>query len=834
MHFTVDELVEITGGTPIDARGDIVVQTLSTDSRTVRKGGLFVALRGEHVDGHDYLSQALARGAALAMVSQVRPGETGPLLLVKETLWALGQIGAAYRARFRGRVGAITGSNGKTILKSMLSRVVAGSIPTATTRGSYNSRLGVPLALLDLPLSRELWLTEAGVSMRGDMARIEPMLRPDFGILTNIGLAHLAGFGDRSAIAQEKMTLFHRIPPSGWVLLPKEEPLLEELAANLRCRVVWLSSSVEENHLQGIPALQEIGELGTALSMRFLFPGESEGRELLLNTPSKEIARDLELAVVAASLLNVHPETIVERLKGYEGTETRMEIWHSPKGVLFINDACSSDPISVESALRSLARLAGRGRRIFLFGGMGELGERSEEQHAQVGRLAAQHKVNLLIAPRLPQLEATVEAFTQGGGHPQVVRYQDGQELLTQVPATVRSGDAVLLKGPRLGTISRLAPTLYEAIAPNRLVVDFAAILENIKRFRAHMGEEVQILAMVKALAYGSDMMRLALELERAGVEFLGVSTPDEGAQLRRLGTSLPIVVMITAPDELDKLVRHNLTPVLNSLHLAHEVSAFAQEAGVVLPVHVKIDTGMGRMGVPLREARSLFDLVAQSPLLKVTGIMTHLGSADDPAWDANTEAGLLAFSALVDEAKRRFGEGVIAHSSATSGAIRFPWARFDMVRIGLGLYGLYPRMELKEILPLIPAVSLISRIVDVKIHPKGATLGYGATYTVPQDGVRVGLLPLGYHDGIPWRLSNRGSVVVHGVRAPIVGRVSMDSLMIDITDIPQAQKGSDVLLFGNHHGDELRPEEVAAWANTIVYELLARIGPRVQRIFKT
>lgn len=398
MNISPDQLCQITGGILTGTAGKNIT-SISTDSRTVRRGGLFVALKGAHVDGHEYLKQAFERGAHLAMVAN--PGESeGALLVVPDPLTALGQIGAFYRGLFKGRVGAITGSNGKTVLKSILHRALAGTIPVATTRGSYNSRLGVPLALLELPLDRALWIAEAGVSELGDMALIEPVIRPDFGILTNIGLAHLAGFGTREAIAREKLQLFERIPPDGWVLLPRSEPLLWPLAKKLRCRVYWYGEERQENHTQGLPSLERLEEMGDSLSLLFAFPKEAHTRELRLNTPSKEIARDVELAVAAASILGVTPGRILERLREYEGSETRMEIWRSPGEVLFINDACSSDPISVESALRSLKRLSTGGRRVFLFGGMGELGRESREQHEQVGRLAAQHGVQLLMVPR--------------------------------------------------------------------------------------------------------------------------------------------------------------------------------------------------------------------------------------------------------------------------------------------------------------------------------------------------------------------------------------------------------------------------------------------------
>ncbi|MBU1244418.1 alanine racemase, partial [Myxococcota bacterium] len=823
----------ITDGQLLGAGNVFTIGSVSTDSRRMRAHALFVALPGEHHDGHEFVDQAFAGGAVAALVSKkwhaTQP--TGALnrtfVVVEDPLRALQDLGRWWRQRYPGLVVAVTGSNGKTIVKDALVELMSAVMPCAGSLGSYNSQMGVPLALLQMPQDAQIWVSEAGVSHTGEMGQLQRMLLPNFGILTNIGLAHIAGFGSREAIAREKMRLFSEIPEAGWVLVPRNEPLLTPFLGALRCRVIEFGGDSDQ-----IPYFSEMHPSPGGLSVRACFP-DGTTYPVLLPTPSRELAMDLEAAAAAAYLLGVPPAEIARRIGGIGLGQTRMEIWHSPFGTTLINDACSADPISVEAALRTLNGVSqALGKKVFVFGGMRELGERGPEEHAHIGELAAMHGVDLLVLPEDPLLDVTAASYLSHALNPEVVRYARSRELTARLQHRVESGDTILFKGPRGADIAGIAHMVFEAIAPNRLIVDLGAIAENIRIFRRLVGPTRQILAMIKALGYGSDMPRLSLELEKMGVDVLGVSTPDEGAALRRMGARLPILVMIGAPEEAGKLVRYRLTPVIASESLIEPLSVEAQTWGRTLDVHLKVDTGMGRMGIQPSRLPAVIARVLNTPGLRVTGLMTHFGCADDPAEDDFTRLQMGRFSEAMKTLAAFGVTDFTAHAAATSAAVRFPDAHHDMVRIGLGLYGLYPSEAVRQ-LELRMAVSLVSRIMEVREVEAGTRIGYGGTYVVPEGGARIGLVPMGYHDGVPWTLSNRGRLWVAGKPVPIVGRVSMDSLMLDITDLPEAERGSDVLVFGSHEGMNVRPEEVAEVTGTIVYELLTRIGPRVQRIFR-
>jgi alanine racemase len=296
----------------------------------------------------------------------------------------------------------------------------------------------------------------------------------------------------------------------------------------------------------------------------------------------------------------------------------------------------------------------------------------------------------------------------------------------------------------------------------------------------------------------------------------------------------LPILVLLMDGDEVDKAVRHRLTPVVYSLPFAVALVESLQQMGASCEVHLEIETGMGRVGVPPAEALSVVRLLKGSGVARLTGVMTHLASADDPAADADTLQQLAVFEEVVARIRAEVEGPLVVHAAATSGAVRFPRARHGMVRLGLGLYGLAPSPAVAAALDLQLAVAFVSRLVQVSTLRRGQRVGYNGTYVVEAPEQRVGIVAAGYNDGVPWSLSNRGVVMLQGQRVSILGRVSMDSMAIDLTAVPRAAVGDEVLLFGSHEGQTLRPEEVAATAGTIPYDLLVHVDSRrVQRLFR-
>ena len=826
----LDLLAQIIQGTLWHSPHWQTIGSVSTDSRRIGNNTVFFALQGEATDGHRFVEQAFANGAVAAVVNRAWFEEQGasaqPIIVVEDTLAALQALAAWLRSKLAGKVVAVTGSNGKTIVKDALVQALQGSCFAAGSLGSYNSQLGVPLSLLRIPSQAEVAVIEAGVSTPGEMARLEEMLRPNCGILTNIGLAHIAAFGSREGIAQEKLRLFANIPAQGWLLAPANCKAIEPLLGKLKCRVYRFG--MRDGKLPFTESRTATPE-GAVLHVQF---PEGPAQSIFVKTFSAEIITDIEAALCAAYLLGATGEAIAQALAGHEPAHTQMEIWRSPTGITLINDSCSSDPLSVEAALRALKQLRQPGGRgVFVFGGMQELGEFEAREHAHIGKMAARQWVDLLVLVGGAELEATAAAFGATAQGREVLHCENTTQLADLLSPLLYPGDTVLFKGPRHTGIDRAAHEIIGAMAYNRLIVDLQAVAENVACFRRLVGPQTEILGMVKALAYGTDMVRIAQELQNLGLDQLGVSTADEGMLLRRAGVTLPILVMLCTADEVAKAVQYHLTPVVYSAELVEPLACAANAAGRMVEVHLKVDSGMGRTGVRPEEVRELAGQVAATGSLKITGIMTHFACADDPNEDDFTRQQIEHFKGAVAELRALGHTELTVHAGATAGAARFPEAHFDMVRLGIGLYGIYPGPAVQESIELNLAVALVSRITEIRTYNTGDRIGYNGTYTVPRDGFRAGIIPFGYYDGLPVRLSNVGQMLVNGKPAPIVGRISMDSTIIDLTEVPDAQIGMEVLIYGQHHGHTLRPEAVAAQVDTIAYELLVRLGSRVQRV---
>ena len=813
-------------------RGDATraLRGVQIDSRRVAAGDLFFALKGERRDGHDHAAAALAAGAAVAVVrrdwgaSQGDPLTGGAFLLVDDPLAALQSLAAWYRRRHIGRVVAITGSNGKTVVKNALTALLANRWRVAASPGSWNSQVGVPLAVLAAPAGTEVGVFEAGVSAPGEMERLAAILQPDCGVLTNVGLAHIAGFGSRAVTAREKLRLFRDLPTDGWLILP-EDPLVEQ--ASLPGRRLRAG--------QGDPRELERRPCAVGTVLHLDFDGRIES--LTVRTRSGPLLDDLVIAITAARQLAVPVEEVMAALADHRFGPTRMETWRTPEGITIVNDTAADDPLSVQAALEAVAAGGEEGgRRLFVFGGMSELGEREASEHALIGRLAAERGFHRLLLLPHPAQAHTAAAWQAARPDCPPLELADTSELRHAVRRLARRGDTLLLKGPAQQGLAAAASAIWESMAPRRFLVDLEAIRDNIARFRALCGPDVAILAVLKAWAYGSELARMGVALQEGGVDWIGVSAADEGATLRRAGVHLPILVMLMDSDEVDKAVRWQLTPVVYSLAFARSLVESLRQRQASCAVHLEIDSGMGRLGVSPQEALAASRLLRGSGVTRLTGLMTHLASADDPTADALTRQQLQRFDAAVAAIRAEAAPQdppLLLHAAATAAAVRFPEARHQMVRLGLGLYGIHSSPAVAEAIDLSLAVAFVSRLAQVAVWPHGQRIGYSGTYVIEAESQRIGIVAVGYNDGVPWRSANCGEVIVQNRRVRVLGRVSMDSMAIDLDPVPDATVGDQVLILGAHEGQVLRPEEVAQRAGTIPYELLVNIDSRrVQRLF--
>jgi alanine racemase len=842
---TLGHIANVVGGAVPDRGAAAAVERVCVDSRGASPGSLFFALPGQHADGHDFLPDAFANGATAAVISaekakQLKLDPDWNLVVVPSPLRALQDLAKSYRREAFGKVVAITGSNGKTITKDALGALLAGR-RVFVSPGSYNGQLGLPLAILSAERREELAILEVGISEPGEMDLLQEIAAPDCGILVNVGVAHFAAFGSREAIAREKMKLFADIGADGWVLLPMSEPLIAAPAARLACEVFEVGQGGEQPIALKTLSLAEDGQL---VELRDPLGRTARAR---IRTSSTELIADLRFAAAAAYKLGVPVGDIALGLNDYVPPRTRMETWLSPEGIRIINDAYSSDPISVGAALKHATALAGpSGRKIFAFGGMRELGTIASQEHRQVGILAAECGFDPVFLVGDGHLARTADGYRSVRPRGTVVTVAAPEKLNGVLLPTLLPGDTVLLKGPRNTGMVQAAQGLSGSIAQRCMWVDIAAIKGNLDRFRRHCGGRVKILAMLKALAYGThltargadpaardtDFTALISSMTSLGIQQVGVSSTNEGMAVRKTGADQEVLVFLPSPADVDNLLRYRLTPVIFSSERADSFVAALAARDEVLDVHLKIDTGMHRVGVDPDEVLPVARKIRDCRQMNLAGVCTHFACAEDPDADDFTRRQIAVFDAALEALRRDGFQNLQVHASNTAAAARFAQARYDMVRIGIGLYGVYPSEAVRAALPdLELAVGVTSRIASIRTYPPGETLGYGRAHRV-ETHQKVGVISFGYGDGLPLSLSGIGHVLVEGQVAPILGRISMDQAQVDITGIEGVHVGAEVLLLGAHGGHSLRPEKVAEDAGTIAHELLVSIGQRVHRIY--
>ncbi|MBU1628291.1 alanine racemase [bacterium] len=809
---------------------DILISNICVDTRKLVPGAIFFALKGENRDGHKFVEEAFSNGAIAAVVEKKYLNNTddfrkNPLIFVENTLEALQALAIYYRDHLQIDVIGITGSNGKTLLKDCLAGILGFEKKVHSSPGSFNSQVGVPLSIFGIEDDHEIAIIEAGISKPGEMERLARIIKPTYGILTNIGEAHLANFGSREKISHEKLKLFYSIPQKGWLILP-DDPIFDNFIRernNSRIRKI-----------QGMfPKIRswkydKNGSISLAIET-----AEGAVKDVQVNTNAPIHISIFQYAICAANLLGINKDNIFSAIEEFYPQTMRMEIWRAASGTTIINDSYCADPYSVDNALKTLNFLTPDKKKIFVFGGMREMGKFTSEKHYLIGRRAAESGIeDLILVGQSEDLKETEKGFKETNPSGNVLIFQNKEQAADYLKPKLKSTDTVLVKGPTKDRLDLLARSFLESIAPNRLYINLNAISENLSTLRGKLSPSVKVMAMVKALAYGTDTIYISRHLADQGIDYFGVSFPDEGASLRKAGINIPILVLSTPFQEAEKILRYNLDAVIFTSGLPVVLDEEASKWGKKVKIHLKVDTGMSRLGISFEEVEKVVEDILKRDNLVLEGIMTHLSSSDKSAEDDFTDRQLALFDKAIEISEGMGARFKYIHAASTSAIVRKPEAHYNMVRIGLGLYGVYPSESLRGEIFLTPALALSSRLCEIRYLKKGDSISYGRSFRVDSDNFKIGILPIGYHDGLPRNLSNKGHVLVNGMKAPIVGKICMDYTMISLQGIDNAQVGDDVLIFGNLEGFSLPLENVADYADTIPYEILVRTGERVQRIF--
>ncbi len=783
MNYLLSEIAHIVGG---ELRGsDRRVRDIVTDSRSISSSddALFAAINGKNHDGHDYAERMAKRGVRAFIVEhEVELSDDCSYVVVDSTLDALQCLATFHRKQFKGTVVGITGSNGKTIVKEWAARSIPSSIRSFASPKSYNSQLGVALSLLMLDGQEQIALIEAGISEQGEMERLERMIKPDIVVFTSIGDAHSANFRSLDQKIDEKLKL---CKDAHTIIYSKEYRQLTE-------RILEQYSDRELIDSCG-EWVEDILELNDALAV------DAAHVAALMH----KLGYSVDGAVFSAN--------VAMRLELKEGIDNSM----------IIDDSYNSDINSVIVALDALHRQSMGRRKIAVISDILQSGIPSEELYRRVAEAVKSAGIDHLIG-----VGKSISEHSSMFGYNSSFYYST-DELIENFGRERWADSVILIKGSRDSRFERLSRLLERRTHTTTLEVDLAAMKKNLNYFRKHLPQQHPIVAMVKAWSYGTGDVDVARMLQHEGVAYLAVAFADEGVTLRSKGITMPIVVLNADHDSFDVMISHDLEPEIYSFQSLDEFRRAVHRAGrEAYPIHIKLDTGMHRLGFMEDEVDLLGRAVHLDSSLRIASIFSHLSCADIPSEDEFTRKQIELFDYMSSQLIEWLDYTPLRHIANSAGIVRFPEAAFDMCRLGLGLYG-YGFEHNDE---LIPVASLSTRIVQIKQLRRGESVGYGRTARLERD-TTIATIPVGYADGLDRHLGGgRWSVGIAGKRAPIIGRVCMDSAMIDITDIEGVQVGDKVTIFSAERG--LTLEDMAATLGTISYEIMTSISSRVKRIY--
>ncbi len=826
----LSRVIEIIKPRRVKGVGKGPISGVSIDTRKpMGSQHIYWSIAGQHFNGNDFALDALNYGVRAAVVSdpevfdqEIPFGAT--IIETGDSLAALQTLAAQYRQSFSIPIIGITGSNGKTLVKEMLASILCLDRRTYRSPLSYNTQIGAALGLLGMRREHEVAIIEAGISLPGEMERLERMIKPDHGILTVISKAHIGGLGTMQKTFEQKKELFKNLGPSSFLVLNADDEISINLARQTQARVVTFGFSP----LADVRAVdwQEHPEKGSTFVMKLL----DQEIEINLSASGRFNILNALAASAAAFMLKISPELIKLGLAEFRPSPMRLEIHTTVTGVTLINDTYNSDPASIKGALDVLSKIGAGRRKIAIISEMLDLGLHSSEEHLAVGREVAKVNVDHLITVGENATLIGMAASQEGLAKDRIANARTYDEAARELEKIMNSGDVVLFKGSRWFRLERLARELVGSIGPTRLTVDLDAIASNIKSIRSIAGPGVELMSVVKSFGYGNDSLRTSKVALENGVTYLAVAFPDEGATLRENRVDAPILVFNALPEQVDKIVRYDLSAVVASQELAESLNSVAS-CGKRIKTHIKIDTGMGRSGIWHECADDFVRQVFRMPNLDVEGIMTHFSSADDPESDEYTLSQVKAFDDLLGRLEAAGYTFRYVHAANTSALVRFPQTRYNMVRPGLAIYGMYPSDAVRGLVDLEQVITFTTKISQIKDHPPGRCISYNRRFVTKRES-RIATLNVGYNDGYPRFQSNVGQVLVRGRRAPVVGTVCMDTIMIDVTEIPEASVGDEVVLIGKQGSEEILADEIAQNGSTINYEIVCKISPRVTRIF--
>ena len=782
-------------------------------------------LKGPRRDGHSFISEAYKKGIKNFVVSQ-QPAEqldNTNIILVKDVLVALQSLASYHRSRFHIPVIGITGSNGKTVVKEWLNQLLNDRYNIVRSPKSYNSQIGVPLSVWQLNNAATLGIFEAGISQSNEMDNLQKIIQPDIGIFTNIGDAHSGGFLNNRQKIREKLRLFTKVKT---IIYCRDFPELNEAVASMYKQLKTGSEKPFEiiSWSTTSDAELQIGKIikdATSSTVKAEYLGEHV-KITIPFTDEASIQNAINCWCVMLHL-KIPAEEIEKKMKGIHAMAMRLDLRNGINNTTVINDSYSADLSSLKIALDFLTQQNQHPKRTVILTDFLETGRSEKDLYADIAKSVDQHKVDRLIAIG-PEISKNAVAFEKQFTNTELRFFSSVDDFKNHFQHMHFANETILIKGARVFALEQVNQILERQTHQTLLEINLDALLHNLKAYQQLLQPSTKMMAMVKAFSYGSGSYEIASKLQFNKVDYVAVAYADEGVELRKGGISIPVMVMNPDESSFNTLISYDLEPEIYSIGLLRSFESFLKNEGLSqYPIHIELETGMNRLGFPANELDELITIL-QSNTFKVQSVFSHLVASENPDLDFFTRQQANHFSEMIDRLKSGLTYPFLRHLLNTSGISRHPSLQFDMVRMGIGLYGIDSAnvLELKEVSTLKTSVAQIKHLMP------GESVSYGRSGYVTRE-TWVATVRLGYADGYPRILGNgKGKMMVNGKLAPTIGHVCMDMTMLDITGILDIQEGDEVTVFGK----DLPVSDVARWAETIPYEILTGISQRVKRVY--
>lgn len=787
------------------------IDSVSIDSRSLQNGTgtLFFAITGPNYDAHTYIANLIENGVRSFVVTHIPENleEKAFFLIVENTLDALQQFAAYYRGLFDFPVIGITGSNGKTIVKEWLNFLLGPDYNIIRSPKSYNSQVGVPLSVVSINENHNLGIFEAGISTINEMAKLEPIIRPTIGVLTNIGSAHDEGFSNLGEKIKEKLKLFTHSD----ILICHKNKTVEAFISQKIKTFTWSCKDESADVFIGKTTILD----KTVLNIRY---GSNTFEIKIPFQDDASIENAIQCLMVLLHFGYSH-ETIEQRMELLYPVEMRLKVKNGVNNTTLIDDSYSSDFQSLKIALDFLESQKQYKKKTLILSDIFQSGLETDELYSRVSQLVISNKINRVIG-----IGETISAYKSKFAN--CITFKDTEAFIEAFETLTFENETILIKGARTFEFEKIVLLLEEKTHETVLEINLNAISHNLNFFKSKLNPETKMMVMVKAFGYGNGGFEIAKLLEHHHVDYLGVAFADEGISLKSAGIKLPIMVLNPETTSFQSIIQHELEPEIYSIKGLKSFLQIAKQRKLEqFPIHIKIDTGMHRLGFEENNIDELISILKENKSVKVKSILSHMATSDDLAFKDFALSQIARFEKLSVKLMSELQINPIRHMLNTSGITNFPEAQYNMVRLGIGLYGISNDGEEQKQLENVG--TLKSVISQIRTIPAGDSVGYGRRFIADRP-TKIATIPIGYADGISRGWGNeKGFVTIKNKKAPILGSVCMDMLMVDVSNI-SCKEGDRVVIFG----ESPTVTEMAKALGTIPYEILTGISQRVKRVF--